>query len=178
MKKTKTLAIVFLITIITTLFSGCAVTIGVPEVKEARFNFSVTYEVGGEQKTYEGVYICEYDGVLTTFVGSSLKWKGYIENEEEIDVPIQTNKDGVVYINFGFFPEYFMGDPSAVDYNVPEPNLFMIYNSGDPDSLEITSEEDVIAGYGVKLISHEYASPIKNTFEEKLTVGRFEPSIN
>ena len=96
MKKIKLLAVVVLTTMITTCFSGCAVTIGEPEVKEARFNFSVTYEVGGEQKTYTGVYVCEYDGVLTTFLGSSLEWTGHIENEEEIDVPIQTNEDGIV----------------------------------------------------------------------------------
>ena len=124
MKKIKLLAVAILTTMITTFFSGCAVSIGVPEVKEARFHFSVSYEVGGEQKTYTGVYVCEYDGVLTTLLGSSLEWNGYIENEREIDVAIQTNEDGIVYINFGFFPEYFMGDPSASDYQAPSPNLF------------------------------------------------------
>ena len=126
MKKVKLLAVVAVTTMMTTFFSGCAVTIDVPEVKEGRFNFSVTYEVGGEQKTYTGVYVCAYDGVLTTCIGSSLEWSGYIENEEEIDVPIQTNEAGTVYINFGFFPEYFMGDPEAAYYEAPSPNLFMV----------------------------------------------------
>ena len=178
MKRKKILIAVVLITMITTLFSGCAVKIGVPEVKEARFNFSVTYEVGGDQKTYTGVYVCEYDGVLTTFLGSSLEWAGYIENEEEMDVPIQTNEDGIVYINFGFFPEYFMGDPSASYYESPSPNLFMIYNDSTEDVLHITSEEEDILKYGVKIISYEYADPIENTFEEELTFSHFVPSIN
>ena len=43
------------------------------EVKEGRFDFSLTYEVDGEVKTYTGVYVCEYDGVLTTLLGSSLQ---------------------------------------------------------------------------------------------------------
>jgi hypothetical protein len=178
MKRLKLISVAFLITLVTIFFSGCMATLPIPEIKEARFDFSVTYEVDGEEKTYSGVYVCKYDGVLITLVGSGVEWDGYIENEDDIDVPIQTNKDGVVYINFGFFPEYFMGDPSAAYYNVPEPNLFMIYNSSEPDSLEITSEEDVIAGYGARLISHEYAPPIKNTFKDKLTIGRFVPAIN
>ena len=178
MKRKKILIAVVLTTMITTLFSGCAVTIGVPEVKEGRFDFSVTYEVNGEEKTYTGVYVCAYDGVLTTFLGSSLEWTGYIENEEEIDVPIQTNEDGIVYINFGFFPEYFMDDSVADYYEAPSPNLFMIYNDSTEDVLHITSEEEDILQYGVKLISYEYADPIENSFKEKLTFSRFEPSIN
>ena len=178
MKRKKILRAVVLTTMITTLFSGCAVTIGVPEVKEGRFDFSVTYEVNGEEKTYKGVYVCAYDGVLTTFLGSSLEWTGYIENEEEIDVPIQTNEEGIVYINFGFFPEYFMDDPVADYYEAPSPNLFMVYNDSTEDVLHITSEEEDILQYGVKLISYEYADPIENSFKEKLTFSRFEPSIN
>ena len=101
-----------------------------------------------------------------------------IENEKEIDVAIQTNEDGIVYINFGFFPEYFMGDPSASDYQAPSPNLFMIYNDSTEESLNITSDEEEILQYGVRLISYEYADPIENSFKEELTFGRFEPSIN
>lgn len=178
MKKIKLFAVVVLIIMATTLFSGCAVKIGVPEIKEARFNFSVTYEVKGEQKTYTGVYVCKYDGVLTTFLGSSLEWTGYIENEEECDVPIQTNEDGIIYINFGFYPEYFMNDPNAIDYQSPTPNLFMVYNDSTEDMLHIISEEEDILQYGVKLISYEYADPIENSFKEQLTFSRFEPSIN
>ena len=139
MKKTKLLAAVILATMVTTLFSGCAVTIGVPKVKEARFDFSVTYQVNGEQKTYTSVYVCEYDGVLTTFLGSSLEWKGYVENEEEFwDMPIQTNEDGIVYLNFGFFPEYFMGDPDAIYYEAPSPSLYMIYNDSTEETVTAT----------------------------------------
>jgi hypothetical protein len=178
MKKMKVLAAICFTTIMTMLFSGCAVKIGVPAIKEGKFDISVTYEVNGEQKTYTGVYVCKYDGVETTFLGSSLEWTGYIENEEECDVPIQTNEDGTVYINFGFYPEYFMNDPNAIDYQSPTPNLFMVYNDSTEDMLHITSEEEDILQYGVKLISYEYAAPIENSFKEQLTFSRFEPSIN
>lgn len=178
MKKQKLLAMSLAIVMSASLFSGCVVTVGVPEVKEARFDFSVTYELEGEQKTYTGVYVCEYDGVLTTLVSSSIKWKGYIENEKEIDVPIQTNEDGTVYINLGFNPEYFMGDPAADYYEAPAPSLYMIYSNSTEDQLYITGDEEEILQYGVKIISYEYAEPIENSFKEKTTISSFVPSIN
>lgn len=178
MKKQKFVVVLMLLVMITSLFSGCVAKLPIPDIKEGRFDFSVTYEIDGEEKTYSGVYICKFDGVLTTLVGSSREWKDYIENEKEIDIPIQTNEDGVVYINLGFFPEYFMGDPDAKYYAAPQPNLYMIYHSSDPEDLDITSEEEVIAEYGVRLIGYEYAAPIENTFKEKVSFGRFEPSIN
>ena len=178
MEKQKLLLITLLMTVMTMLFSGCVAKLPIPNIKEGRFDFSVTYEVAGEQKTYTGVYVCEYDGVLTTFLGSSLEWKGHLENEEEEDVAIQTNEDGTIYINFGFFPEYFMGDPNAVYYEAPSPNLFMVYNDSTEVMSHITSEEEEILQYGVKLISYEYAAPIENTFKEKLSFSRFVPSIN
>ena len=178
MKKLKLFIFTLFMTTMATLLSGCIVKVAVPKVKKASFDFSVTYEIDGEEKTYVGVYVCEYDGVLTTFLGNSLEWKGYLEKEEEIDLPIQTNEDGVVYINFGFSPKYFMGDPSAADYESPVPNLSMMYNDSEPDVLNITSDEDVIAGYGVRLIGFEYAAPIENAFEEEVCFSRFVPSIN
>jgi hypothetical protein len=178
-KKRKLLAMSLAMVMSVLLFSGCAVTVGVPEVKEARFDISVTYEINGEQKTYTGIYVCEYDGVETTFLGSSIEWKGCIENEEEFwDMPIQTNEDGIVYLNFGLFPEYFMGDPNAMYYEEPSPSLYMIYNDSNEEMTHSTGEEEEILRYGVKLISYEYAAPIENTFTEKLTFSRFVPSIN
>ena len=178
MKKTRIFVCVVFIAVLVSLLSGCMATVPIPKIKEGRFNFSVTYEINGKETTYTGVYVCKYDGVYITCVGKGVEWDSYIENEKDEDVAIQTNEDGVIYINFGFSPEYFMGDPSADQYNVPKPNLFMIYNGDDPDSLDITSDENVIYGYGVKIISYEYPDPIENTFEEKLSFGRFEPSIN
>ena len=179
MKKIKLLAVVVLTTMLTMLFSSCAVKIGVPKVKEGRFDFSVTYEVNGEQKTYTDVYVCKYDGVETTFLGSSLEWSGHIENKEAFwDMPIQTNEYGTIYLNFGFFPEYFMGDPDAIYYDVPAPSLYMIYNDSTEGMSHGTSEEEDILQHGVKIIGYQYADPIENTFEEKVTFSRFEPSIN
>ena len=179
MRKIKLLTAVVLTTMLTMLFSGCAVKIGVPTIKEGRFDISVTYEVNGEQKTYTGVYVCKYDGVETTFLGSSLEWTGHMENQEEYwDMAIHTTEAGTIYLNFGLFPEYFMGAPDAIYYEVPAPSLYMIYSDSNEEMSHGTSEEADILQQGVKIISYQYADPIQNTFEEKVTFSHFTPSIN
>ena len=71
-----------------------------------------------------------------------------------------------------------MDDPNAVDYEAPSPSLFMVYNDSNEEMTHITSEEEEILQYGVKLIGYEYDTPIENTYTEKLTFSRFVPSIN
>ena len=178
MKTIKKIALILLLISALTALSGCVVTMPMPEIEEGRFDFSFTYEINGELKTYHGVYVCKFDGVQTTMLASSLDWDEYVENEKEIDIPIQTNEEGVVYINGGFVPEYFMGDPYLTEYDAPTPNLYMIYHGSTSEDLNITSDEEIIAELGVKLIGWEYADPIENSFKEKTTLSHFEPTIN
>ena len=180
MKKIKLCVCVVLVTMVTMLFSGCLAKVAVPEVKEGRFDFSVTYEINGEEKTYSGVYVCKYDGAYKTLVGEGIDWYGYIENcEENRVIPIQTNEDGVIYIDLYFVPEYFMGDPDAILFDVPAPALYIVYHDDDPDSESYENDAEILATtYGVKLISYKYADPIENTFKEKLTYVDFIATIN
>ena len=177
MKKLKAIAILLLLAFLTVALTGCVVTVPVPEIKEGRFDFSVTYEIDGEEKTYSGVYVCCYDGVLTTFLGSYVEWRDYVENEGDKDIVIQTNADGVVYLSLGFVPEYFMNKDES-NYSDPMPGLYMVYNDSEPDMFHITSDEEEIAEYGVRLISCEYDDPIVNTFNTEIAFSRFEPTIN
>ena len=180
MKKIKLFICVVLVTMFTLLLSGCAAVVLLPKVKEGRFDFSVTYEINGEEKTCSGVYVCKYDGAYKTLAGEGIDWEGYIENGEENGViPIQTNEDGIIYIDFYFVPEYFMGDPDAILFDVPAPALYMVYHDDDPDSASYETDQEILAtNYGVRLISYKYADPIENEFEEKLTFVDFELTIN
>ena len=54
----------------------------------------------------------------------------------------------------------------------------MIYNDSTEDYVHIAMEEEVIENYDIRILSYEYDDPIENTFKEKVTFGRFEPSIN
>ena len=180
MKKMKLFICVLFVTILSSLFSGCATIMPIPEIKEGRFDFSVTCEINGEEKTFSGVYVCKYDGAYKTLAGEGIEWEGYIENDDNGGViPIHTNEDGVVYIDLYFVPEYFMGDPDAILFDVPTPALYMLYHNDDPEEYSYETDQEIIAtNYGVRLISYHYADPIENEFEEKLTFVDFEPTIN
>ncbi len=158
MKTIKKIALILLLISALTALSGCVVTMPMPEIEEGRFDFSFTYEINGELKTYHGVYVCKLDGVHTTMLASGLDWDEYIENEKEIDIPIQTNEEGVVYINGGFVPEYFMGDPEFADVT-PLIRAELWYSDEQINDIER------IAEYGVKLIGYECDAPIKNTYK-------------
>lgn len=168
-------------TLMPMLFSSCSAKMPVPTITEGRFDFSVTYELNGEEKTYCGVYVCKFDGVYVSWSGNGRDWSGYIENGNgEDEIAIQTNEDGIIYIGFDFRPEYFMADPSYADSLPPEPTLYIIYHSDGSDNLNIDNEDsvDFMAKYGVRIISYDVADPIENTYKEKWSFGRFDFSIN
>ena len=180
MKKLKVAICIVLVTMVLSLYSGCLAKVPIPEIKEGRFEFSVTCEINGEEKTYSGVYVCKYDGAYKTLVGKGVDWEGYIENSDDNGIiPIQTNDDGVIYIDLYFVPEYFMGDPDAICYDVPAPVLYIVYHSDNPDEASYENDPEILeTNYGVKLISYKYADPIENTFKEKVTFVDFELTIN
>ena len=169
MKKKRIAVIFVVIMLITMLFSGCLANVPVPKIKEGRFDFSVTYEINGEERTSTGVYVCKYEGSYLSVYGSGRDWKGYVENGDEwAMVAIHTNDDGVLYVELGFYPEYFMSDPDSVYYETPVPRLCFIYHSDDPDVISSTAdEEEIFNTYGVKLTGYTYADPIENSYDKK-----------
>lgn len=177
MKKLKifTMALFMMLTL---FLSGCVASVAVPTVKEGRFDFSITYELHGEEKTYEGTYICRFDGAYVSCVGNGRDWTGYMEDGNETEIAIETNEYGVLYIGLGFYPEYFMSDPDYEGASIPEPTLFLIYHSDDPDCISIDRESDFLEVYGIRIIDYHYAEPMENKYQEKLSFGRFEFGIN
>ena len=76
MKKIKLFICVLLVTILSSLFSGCATIMPIPEIKEGRFDFSVTCEINGEETSFSGVYVCKYEGAYKTLAGEGIKREG------------------------------------------------------------------------------------------------------
>lgn len=180
MKKLRIFAVIVLATMIMLFSTGCVVKMPVPEVTEGRFDFSVTYEVDGVEKTYSGVYICKYDGIEVTLVGSSRMWNGHIEGTDSWGIiEIQhTNEDAVIYIDFGFYPEYFMSDPDCIDQK-PQPFLLVEHNNEETGEYTFHSDEkEIFEKFGVKIVGYNYAEPIENSYKDKLSYAYFEPSIN
>lgn len=156
------LGVLLLAVLLVSMLTGCGTSVARPEIKEGRFNISVTYELNGERTTLSGVYVCEYDGVVWWTINSDpyVNWKTRLEGElntETISV-CTTDDGGEIFITLLLYPEYFMGDPGYADFE-PMAKAELFYSDSQSD------DEAVIAEYGVKLIEFKYDEPIENSFK-------------
>ena len=167
--KRKLIALLLALLLVGSLTS-CGLTVPRPEIKEGRFNFSITYEIRGEVKTFSSVYVCEFDGTSWSLEGGrfSRDWADHTEGDHEGDdysaIVGTTDDGGSIVLFFGIYPHYFMGD-STGDRGTPEPEIYITYPE-DPDG-GIRSEADperVEELYGVKILSYKYDAPVENTF--------------
>ena len=145
--------------------TSCGLTMPRPEVKEGRFNVSVTYEVGGETKTLDLVYVCDYDGVQMSPEGTYYRaWNGHFEGYEDGDVIeiSKTDDKSRIVLSFLIYAEYFMGEPDFVDF-YPQAKTERIYFEDGIEMIDY-DEEFITEEYGVRIISINYEEPIKNTF--------------
>ena len=142
--------------------TSCGANVPRPEIKEGRFNISVTYEHNGEIKTASGVYVCEYDGVnwwdinRDTYANWKESYEGDIQDGGIIPV-CNTDDGGEIFISLLLYPEYFMGDPEYANYT-PLIRAELWYADEQTDDIER------IAEHGVKLIDYEYDEPIENSY--------------
>ena len=167
--KTKGLKIPAIIIVIGLVLSlaACLFTniILTPTVTEHDFNYSVTYKLGGETKTLEGVYKCRFDGYSEGDNPRNRYYTGeYTVDGQTTPVHIYTiaQKDGAeLYIVTLFNDCYLMGDTKDEDYRpfLEEPYLEALDKEGYPyDEAEMPSE------FAAEIISWEYPEPIENTF--------------
>jgi hypothetical protein len=159
----KILSALTLIVLLSLCLTSCSFGVARPEIKEGRFNVTVTYEQDGEIKKASAVYVCEYDGILWYNINGEpcVNWKESFEGDIKDGgvLPIcNTDDGGELYISFLMYPEYFMGDPEYSDFT-PLVRAEILY---EDDQIE---DPEVIAEYGVRLISVEYDEPIKNTYK-------------
>ena len=163
------IAVAFLL-LLSLCLTGCGLTVPRPEVKEGEFDFSITYELNGEVKTFSAVYVCEYDGTNWSLDGGhSRKWEISVQGDYEGDdygAKIGTAEDGAeIWLYFGLYPQYFMGDPNVADRGIPEPELAVSYPETFTGEVAIVNgPEDIEKLFGAKIISYQYAAPIANTF--------------
>ena len=146
--------------------TSCGAAVLRPGVKDGAFNVSVTYEAGGENKTLDLVYVCEYDGVKMTLEGTRYRaWNGHFEGCEDgevIDI-FQTDDGSRIVLSFLIYAEYFMGEPDYIDF-YPEVKTERIYFEDGIEMIDY-DEELITEDYGVRIISIDYDEPIKNTFD-------------
>ena len=175
MKVKKFLITLFLSLSLLLTLAGCGKAPD-PVIKQGRFNFSVTYEMGGEQKTISSVYVCEFEESGVLMDGWYITWNEYVEdseiqalfNDESYDggILIGEHEYGKVYLNLRLDARYFMAEPGSEGREYT-PYVFIRYNDEKAEELNTYGETDIaiLENYGVKLISYEYDAPIQNTYK-------------
>ena len=168
--KGKLIASLLVLSLVCTL-TGCGLEVPRPEVKEGRFDLSITYQIGSEIETLSMVYVCEFAGTSWTLEGGyfSRDWKCHTEGDYEGDdysaIVGRTEDGGEIIVFFGIYVEYFMGDPEIGDRGIPEPFMYISYTEDGGDSYSLVNDSTELEEvYGVKLISYEYDEPIENSF--------------
>ena len=152
------------------MLAGCGLQVPRPEIKEGRFNFSVTYELWGETKTLRAVYVCEFNGTHWSLEGGySRDWDIHVEGDYEGDnysaILGKVDDGGSIHLHFGLYPEYFMGDPETGDWGLPEPSLAIAYPENEfGEMTQIGDPLELERDYGIRIVSYEYDEPIENTF--------------
>ena len=134
-----------------------------PTIKEHEFDYSVTYSVGGEEKTHKGIYRCSFighdghdDPTVRVYDGVH-NVDGNVSESSWFTVAI---KDGVkLALIINLDADYLMGDPDKYEY----------VSGNDDPCFEATDAEgypvDVSEVFGAEIISWEYPEPIENSFK-------------
>ena len=146
-----------------------------PTVREGKFNFSVTYEIGGGVETISGVYVCKFKEAGLWLDGSYVEWDSYIEDRELATRPpenneniiiVETNDEGTIFLDLCLNAGYFMSEPSWKDRECT-PYFYIKYNEAAVEEKGTYGSEntEVLASYGVKLISYAYDAPIENIYK-------------
>ena len=169
--KRRVLALV-LVLLLAGMLTSCGLQVPRPEIKEGRFDFSITYQIGEEVETFSAVYVCEFAGTSLSVevLSYNRDWEDHTEGEYEYEgddyaaTVGKTADGGDIILFFGVYPEYFMGD-STGDRGAPEPSIYVVYPEDEDGAIAtVGTPEEVEALYGAKIISSEYAAPVVNTF--------------
>lgn len=134
-----------------------------PAVTEQDFDYSVTYKIDGETKTFNGVYTCRFTGFGGAGVDPLYRYYdgAYTVDGESMESRSYAiaKKDGCVLEIITLFDDnYLMGD-NQEEYDLVDPCL----EATDAEGYQY-GEEELPAEFDAEIISWEYPEPIENTF--------------
>ena len=133
-----------------------------PTIKEHEFNYSVTYRIGSETKTYEGTFRCSFKGHDVHDDPTLRLYDGVHMNDETVQESIwftvAQKEDVELLMAVGLDAAYLMGDPDKYEY---------VHGNDDPYFEAIDAEGysvEVSENFDAEIISWEYPEPIENSF--------------
>ena len=134
-----------------------------PMIKDHEFDYSVTYRLDGEVKTYEGSFKCSFNGYDGHDDPTSRLYKGQYTHSGNVfdsSSAIIAQKDGVeISIVTELDAAYLMGDPDKFEYEPGNADPYLSAIDSNGIAVEFIEEFDV------EIISWEYPEPIKNSFK-------------
>ena len=170
--KRKIIVLILAVSLMMCMLTSCGIE-ELPKIREERFDFSVTYEEWGEEKTISGVYVCKFAGYSFTLEGAQFtrSWEGHIEGIEHADeiynsavLIRETDDGGEIYLDFSLSAAHMMGEP-YLEEAVIDPSFFLVYSNEDNTSSESGGDENYIEEHcGLKIVDYQYDAPIKNSF--------------
>ena len=134
-----------------------------PSIKEYDFDYSVTYKINGDTKTYNGIYRCTFDGYDNSGFFISREYMGeYVQdkNHTREHYDLIAEKDGYeLHLVTELDESYLMGDFDPYRYV-----------RGNTDPYFIAYDEDGCAAdpvevFNAEIVSWEYPEPIDNSFK-------------
>lgn len=136
----------------------------VPTIPQHQFEYSVTYELQGEIKTYTGIFRCTFDGYSEGGSPSDRYYNQeyFVNGESSWHAHTIAEKDGAeLYIVTYLSATYLMNDKSNPGYEsyIEAPILEAVDKEGIPFEEGAMPEE-----FKAEIISWEYPEPIDNTF--------------
>ena len=153
-----------------------------PAIKSAEFNFTLTYEIGGEVRTLSDTLVCEFDGFnIDEGRGKTRRWKKYYKNMQnnklfddsagnpkhykpKYDKILLQNIEPYKIVLATASAEYFLGEPEYK--RIPEMPYIQVFDTNTGYYKDSEQSELFLDEHGFKVIGWYCDSPIENTFNE------------
>ena len=153
------LAVGLILAIASCFFTGI---VKEPTISEREFDYSVTYRIGSETKTYEGSFQCSFDG-LDGYDDPTLRLYDGVHTKDGNELgalwlTVAQKEDVELMMAVGLDAAYLMGDPDKYEY---------VHGNDDPYFEAIDAEGypvEVSEKFDAEIISWEYPEPIENSF--------------
>lgn len=134
-----------------------------PVIKEHEFNYSVTYKIDGEIKTYEGAYKCNFIGHEGSGDPTVRLYEGvHTKDGKALNAfwfPIAQNGEIELSVVVDLNPAYLMGDPDKYEYDPGNEDPYLEALRDDDYPVEVSEFFDA------EIISWDYPEPIENSFK-------------
>ncbi len=135
-----------------------------PKIKQAEIDFTLIYEINGQEREYSDSLVCRFDGIHVTSAGKTRKWKAWYKSKPRNNRIELYNIDDDYCIVLGVgTPRYFLSDPD-VEY-IPKNPYISIFNRSTGYYMTSTQQEtEMLNKLGFKIVNWKCEEPVENIY--------------